>query len=379
MTVKIPFTDLGASQRRLHQEISAAITRVLESGWYIGGPEVAAFERAFAAAVKVPFAVGVANGTDAIALALRALGIGRGDVVIVPALSAYPTTVGVRQAEATPAFVDVDAHGLIDVAEVERVLPSGARAILCVHLYGNCADTTRLRELARQHGVALVEDCAQAHGASRDDTGAGLAGEVAAWSFYPTKNLGALGDAGAVSCRDQAMAQRLARLRNYGQQNRYEHVETGFNSRLDPLQAAILSAKLPSVEAETERRRAIARQYDQALASLENVVPVPLPPRSVPNRHLYPVLLPSKALRDSFQAHLAQAGIETLIHYPIPMPDQQASDPAWGGGRAFPRARKLCETVVSLPCHPDLSDAQVDAVATAALAWSRRGDSRIAR
>lgn len=376
MTFKIPFTDLGASQRRLHKEISAAVARVLESGWYIGGPEVANFERAFAVATGAPFAVGVANGTDAIALALRALGIGRGDVVIVPALSAYPTTVGVRQAEATPAFVDVDGHGLIDVAAVESVLSSsgssGARAILCVHLYGNCADTGALGRLARQYGVALVEDCAQAHGASRDGTAAGLTGDVAAWSFYPTKNLGALGDAGAVTCSDEATAQRLARLRNYGQQNRYEHVETGFNSRLDPLQAAILSAKLPNLEAENTRRRAIARQYDQALASRENLMPVPVPPQSQPNRHLYPVLLPSKELRSSFQAFLADAGIETLIHYPIAMPDQKASAPAWAGGRAFPRARKFCETVLSLPCHPDLSDAQVESVATAALAWSKQ-------
>lgn len=372
MTFKIPFTDLGAGQRRLHKEISAAVARVLESGWYIGGPEVSAFERAFAAAAGVPFAVGVANGTDAIALALRALGIGRGDGVVVPALSAYPTTVGVRQAEATPAFVDVDAHGLIDVTQVEALLAAGARAILCVHLYGNCADTTTLRGLAQKYGAVLVEDCAQAHGASRDGVAAGCAGAMASWSFYPTKNLGALGDAGAVSCADEATAQKVARLRNYGQQNRYEHVETGFNSRLDPLQAAILAAKLPSLAAETARRRAIADRYDRALAAQAQVVPVPVPARSVPNRHLYPVVLPSKDLRSSFQAFLADAGIETLIHYPIPMPDQKASEPSWGGGRAFPRARKLCETVVSLPCHPDLSDEHVDAVATAVLAWSKQ-------
>ncbi len=372
MTLKIPFTDLGAGQRRLHKEISAAVSRVLESGWYIGGPEVAAFERAFAAAAGVPFAVGVANGTDAIALALRALGIGRGDVVVVPALSAYPTTVGVRQAEATPAFVDVDQHGLIDVTQVEALLASGARAILCVHLYGNCADTTTLRGLAEKHRVPLVEDCAQAHGASRDGVGAGLAGAIAAWSFYPTKNLGALGDAGAVSCREEATAQKVARLRNYGQQNRYEHVETGFNSRLDPLQAAILAAKLPSLAAETSRRRAIADRYDHALAANPKVVPVPVPARAVPNRHLYPVVLPTPELRTGFQAFLADAGIETLIHYPIPMPDQKASDPAWSGGREFPRARKLCQTVVSLPCHPDLSDEHVEAIVAAVSAWSRR-------
>jgi dTDP-4-amino-4,6-dideoxygalactose transaminase len=372
MTFKIPFTDLGAGQRRLHKEISAAVSRVLESGWYIGGPEVAGFERAFAAAAGVPFAVGVANGTDAIALALRAIGIGRGDVVVVPALSAYPTTVGVRQAEATPAFVDVDEHGLVDVTQVEALLTSGARAVLCVHLYGNCADITTLRTLAKKHGALLVEDCAQAHGSSRDGVAAGLAGDIASWSFYPTKNLGALGDAGAVSCSDEATAQKVSRLRNYGQQNRYEHVETGFNSRLDPLQAAILSAKLPSLAAETARRRVIADRYDRVLASNSKVVPVPVPPRAVPNRHLYPVVLPTEDLRTSFRAFLGDAGIETLIHYPIPMPDQKASEPAWSGGRAYPRARKLCETVVSLPCHPDLSDEQVESILAAVSAWSKQ-------
>ena len=371
MTFRLPFTDLGASQRRQESEIAAAIARVVASGWYVGGPEVAAFERAFARAAGLPFAVGVANGTDAIALALRALGIGRGDVVVVPALSAYPTTVGVLQAEAIPAFVDVDRHGLMDVAAVERLLPSGVRAILCVHLYGNCANTTVLLGLAKQHGIALVEDCAQAHGASRDGIPAGAAGDVAAWSFYPTKNLGALGDAGAVTCADEAMSLRLARLRNYGQQNRYEHIERGFNSRLDPLQAAILSAKLVHLESENARRRAIGQHYDQALANCPDLVPLPVPPNSIPNRHLYPVLLPSHDLRGGFQAFLANHGIETLIHYPIAMPDQKASDLAWSGGRDFPQARMICSQVVSLPCHPDLSDQQVDEVIAVALQWSQ--------
>ncbi len=373
MTVRVPFTDLGATQRRRQSEISLAVSRVVQSGWYIGGPEVAAFERAFAAAAGLPFAVGVANGTDAIALALRALGIKRDDVVIVPALSAYPTTVGVRQAEAIPAFVDVDRHGLIDVGEVERLLSSGARAILCVHLYGNCADFTALAELARRHQVALVEDCAQAHGASRDGIAAGAAGDIAAWSFYPTKNLGALGDAGAVTCGDQATAERLSRLRNYGQQNRYEHVESGFNSRLDPLQAAVLSVKLQDLEADNTRRRAIGLHYDQALAGNETVVPVPVPARSDPNRHLYPVLLPSASDRARFQAFLSERGIETLIHYPIAMPDQKASDPAWSGNRNFPHARSFCQRVVSLPCNPDLTDAQVEMVIGAIQAWSQQG------
>lgn len=373
MAMKVPFTDLGAGYRRLRAQIDAAIARVLASGWYIGGPEVAAFEAAFARAMALPFAVGVANGTDAIALGLRALGIGRGDTVIVPALSAYPTTVGVLQAEATPVFVDVDEHGLMDVAAVEALLPLPVRAILCVHLYGSCADTIRLGELAVQHGLALMEDCAQAHGASRDGVRAGARGQVASWSFYPTKNLGALGDAGAVTCSDEATAARLARLRNYGQRNRYEHVEAGVNSRLDAVQAAILTAKLDFLESENDRRREIARRYDEQLAlARDRIVPLPVPPGAISNRHLYPVLLPSSAERDVFQAFLAERGIETLIHYPIPMPDQKASHLDWGGGRDFPQARSISSRVVSLPCHPDLAEAQVEELIAALEAWSRK-------
>jgi dTDP-4-amino-4,6-dideoxygalactose transaminase len=369
MAMKIPFTDLGAGYRRLQSEIDAALARVAGSGWYIGGPEVAQFEQAFAQAMAVPFAVGVANGTDAIALGLRALGIGRGDRVVVPALSAYPTTVGVLQAEATPAFVDVDEHGLIDVGQVEPLLAAKAKAIVCVHLYGNCADAIALRRLADGYGAVLIEDCAQAHGASRDGVGAGGTGHAAAWSFYPTKNLGALGDAGAVSCHDEQVAARLSRLRNYGQRNRYEHVERGFNSRLDPMQAAVLTAKLAHLAAENHCRRAIARRYDQALAGCASVRPLPVPPACVPNRHLYPVLLPSETQRDRFQVFMAERGVETLIHYPIAMPDQRASVAEWSAGRKLTRARDLCARVLSLPCHPDLGDAQADEVIASALAW----------
>ena len=372
MMRRVPFTDLAATHKRFLDDVNAAVARVIASGWYIGGPEVEGFERAFAKLAGLPFAVGVANGTDAIAIALRAIGIGRGDVVAVPALSAYPTTVGVRQAEATPAFVDVDAHGLLDVRKLEELPMERVRAVLCVHLYGNCADVVALRRFAEKHGVALVEDCAQAHGASRDGFAAGAAGDIAAWSFYPTKNLGALGDAGAVTCKDATTAARVARLRNYGQQNRYEHVEPGFNSRLDPLQAAILSTKLVHLESENTRRRAIGRRYDQAFAGYDAIALLPVPPNAVPNRHLYPILLPSSEQRGAFQALLADRGIETLVHYPIAMPDQKASEAAWSGDRDFPQARSLCQRIVSLPCHPELSDQQVEDVVAAVSSWSRR-------
>ncbi len=370
---RVPFNGLERAYQRLRSEIDAAWTRVAASGWYVGGAEVETFEARFAAFVGVAHAVGVANGTDAIALALRALGVKQGDRVIVPALSAYPTTVGVVQAGATPLFVDVGEDALIAPDAVAQVLDAqpGVRAVVCVHLYGACADAPALRALVAGRGVALVEDAAQAHGATRFGKRAGTWGDAAAWSFYPTKNLGALGDSGAVTSADEGVAARLRRLRNYGQQNRYEHVEVGFNSRLDPLQAAILAVKLPALEAETRRRRDIGARYDRAFADLGSVLRrVPVRDDGVPNRHLYPVLAASSDERAKLQAALGARGVETLIHYPIAMPDQRASDPAWSAGRAFPVARSICDCVVSLPIHPDLTDDEVEQVVAAVRGWA---------
>lgn len=364
----VPFTDLGAAYRRLRPALDTALARVVASGWYIGGPEVGAFEEAFAAAAGAAHAVGVANGTDAITLALRALGVGAGDEVVVPAVSAYPTTVGIVRAGAVPAFVDVDASGLLDPAAVAAALTPRVRAVVCVHLYGNCAPGAALAALCERHGLVLVEDCAQAHGAARDGRPAGSWGHAAAWSFYPTKNLGALGDAGAVTCADGEVAARLRRARNYGQRNRYEHSEWGINSRLDPVQAAVLAVKLPHLAADNQRRRAVAARYDEAFAGAA-VQPIPVPPGCLPNRHLYPVLLRSGDERQALQVTLNAAGVETLIHYPIPMPDQPASEPVWSGGRAFPAARALCGRVLSLPVYPELSDAQVGTVIAAVSGW----------
>jgi len=366
---KVPFSGLDRAYRRLRPELDAAWERVASSGWYVGGPEVEAFEARFAAFVGVPHAVGVANGTDAIALGLRALGVRPGDEVIVPALSAYPTTVGVVQAGATPRYVDVGEDGLIDPALVERGLAPSVRAIVCVHLYGSCADARALVALAAGRDLPLLEDAAQAHGALRAGQRAGSWGAAAAWSFYPTKNLGALGDAGAVTCADDAMAARLRRLRNYGQQNRYEHVEPGINSRLDPLQAAMLAVRLGALEQETQRRRDIGARYDRAFAGLASVRPLPVPADGTSNRHLYPVLISDASRRPAFQADLGQRGIETLIHYPIAMPDQRASARAWSGDRDFPVARSICERVVSLPLHPDLADEEVERVIEAVVGW----------
>jgi dTDP-4-amino-4,6-dideoxygalactose transaminase len=240
-----------------------------------------------------------------------------------------------------------------------------------VHLYGACADAAALRALVAGRGVALVEDAAQAHLAMRAGSRAGSWGDAAAWSFYPTKNLGALGDAGAVTSADDAVAARLRRLRNYGQENRYEHVEIGFNSRLDPLQAALLVAKMAALEGETRRRRAIGARYDDAFADLGRALrPLPVPAGCEPNRHIYPVLVAAAGDRAAFAAHLDARGVETLIHYPIAMPDQRASDPAWSAGGTFPVARSICERVVSLPVHPDLTEDEVEQVVAAVVAWA---------
>ena len=372
--MSVPFNDPGRIYRRLREPIDAAVASVLAGGWYVGGPVVEKFERDFAAFSGLQQVAGVANGTDAIALALRALGVGAGDRVIVPAISAYPTTVGVYQAGATPLFVDVDQGGLIDVDAVAAVSEPGVKAVVCVHLFGHMADVVRLRALADQRGWAFIEDCAQAHGAACDGRPAGTFGDAAAWSFYPTKNLGAFGDAGAVSTESGAeLGDKLRRLRNYGQRNRYEHVERGFNSRLDPLQAAILSVRLGHLAEETRRRAQIAARYDAALAGLTDLRIVGPRPGTVSSHHLYALLIDrdeGASGRDAFQAALKAGGVETLVHYPIPMPDQAASDPAWSAGRAFPVARAFASRVVSLPFYPDLQDDEVETVTAAVRRWA---------
>lgn len=370
--MKVRFGGLDQQYRRWAADIDAAVRRVLESGYYVGGPEVDAFEKAFAAFVGAPHAVGVANGTDAIALGLIAAGVRPGDEVIVPALSAYPTTVAVVQAGAVPVFVDVQPHnGLIDPARVASAIGPRTRALVPVHLYGTCCDLDALEAICAARGLVMVEDCAQAHGAAFRGRRAGTVGLTAAWSFYPTKNLGAVGDAGAITTRSPELAERLKRLRNYGQANRYEHVERGYNSRLDPIQAAILSVKLRHLEADNMRRRELASRYDAGLRDLEPILPLVIPEDSVSARHLYPVRVQNASRREALQHALAADGIETLVHYPIAMPDQRATLPAWRREDTYEVARRLAACVVSLPLHAELGDAQVDHVVTSVRRWAQ--------
>ena len=339
--------------------VRAAIDRVVESGWFILGPEVEAFEAEFAAASGATHAVGVGNGTDALALILRALGIGPGDEVITTPISAAYTALAVLMAGARPVFADVDPARLtLDASAVARAVGPKTRAILPVHLYGQPADMSGLQAVANQHGLAIVEDCCQAHLATAAGRAVGTIGIAGAFSFYPTKNLGALGDGGAVVTNDAALAERIRRLRNGGQTDRYRHEEPGVNSRLDELQAAVLRARLPFLPAWTASRRTLAASYRAGLSG----APVTLLPE-LDAGHVYHLFVVRTAMRDALEQHLAARGIGALVHYPIPIPLQPAfaaSEPA-----DCPRALAACGEVLSLPLHPGLDEADVRAVVAA--------------
>jgi dTDP-4-amino-4,6-dideoxygalactose transaminase len=346
-------------------EIGRAIDRVVASGWFVLGPEVEAFEREFAAASGAAHAVGVGNGTDAIALALRALGIGPGDEVITSALSAAYTALAIMMIGARPVFVDVDPVRLtIDPNRIADAIGPKTRAIVPVHLYGQAADLRAIAAVAARHHLAIVEDCCQAHLATCDGTPVGTIGAAGAFSFYPTKNLGALGDGGAVVTDDGAIAASIKRLRNGGQTDRYHHQDAGINSRLDEMQAAILRARLPHLRAWTDRRRQLAARYRRRLAA-----PCVEVPAAVDQGHVYHLFVVRSAARRLLQAHLGAAGVETLIHYPVPIPRQPAvasSHPA-----ACPAADRACDEVLSLPLHPALRDDEVDRVADAVNRFER--------
>ena len=337
--------------------VRAAVERVLASGWYILGPEVEAFEAEFAAACGAASAIGVGNGTDAIAVILRALGIGPGDEVITSPLSAAYTALAIMMAGARPVFADVDSQCLtLDAAAVAGAITPKTRAILPVHLYGQAADMQALERVASRHGLALVEDCCQAHLATANGRPVGTIGIAGAFSFYPTKNLGALGDGGAVVTNDSALAERVRRIRNGGQTDRYHHELPGINSRLDEMQAAILSARLPFLAGWTASRRRLASTYRRALSD----APVRVLPERDPG-HVYHLFVVRSAARAALQQQLRNRGIETLVHYPIPIPEQAAvrdQDP-----RECPTAAQACQEVLSLPMYPSLSDAEVEEVA----------------
>lgn len=360
----IPFLDLLPAYHELKPEIDAAVNRVLEGGWYILGPEVEAFEAEWAAYCGAAHAVGLANGLDALILALRALDIGAGDEVIVPSNTFIATWLAVSAVGATPVPVEPDtATHNIDPAQIEAAISPRTRAIMPVHLYGQPADLDPILAIARRHGLKVVEDAAQAHGARYKGKRIGAHGDVVCWSFYPGKNLGAMGDGGAITTDDPALAERIALLRNYGSRQRYVNEEPGMNSRLDPIQAAILRAKLPFLDEWTERRRAIAALYAQGLAGTDLVLPH-VPDWAEPVWHLYVV---RSGGRDALQARLAEAGVGTLIHYPI-APHMQAAYSNLGiAGHDLPIARQFAGEVLSLPMGPQLGLENAQRVVSAIL------------
>ena len=346
----IPFLDLGAAYRELKTEIDAAVHRVLDSGWYILGPEVEAFEAEWAAFCEADHAVGVANGLDALILALRALDIGAGDEVIMP--STYVATwLAVTAVGARPVPVEPDlATHNIDPARIAAAISPATRALLPVHLYGQPADLDPILTIARQHGLTVIEDAAQAHGARYKGQRIGAHGDVVCWSFYPGKNLGAQGDGGAVTTNRADLADRISVLRNYGSRVKYVNEVQGVNSRLDPIQAAVLRAKLPHLDAWTDRRRAIAAAYSEGLKDSGLILPY-VPDLAESAWHLYVVRAPD---RDALQKQLTEAGVGTLIHYPIPSHMQAAYAGLGLAPDALPLAQRLADEVLSLPMGPQL-------------------------
>ncbi len=386
MTSRIPVVDPAAEYARLKPEIDAAVGRVLASGRYIGGPEVEGLELEFAAFCGVTHAVATGNGTDALRFALMAAGAGteerdprsagaaRPEVITSP-LTFIATTEAISQAGARPVFVDVDPGSLtLDPAKLDGALTARTRAIVPVHLYGQTADMGPILDRARRNGIAVIEDACQAHGALHAGRAAGSLGDAGCFSFYPTKNLGACGEGGMVTTERTDIADRVRRLRDHGQSEKYVHAEEGYNGRLDALQAAILRVKLRGLAARNQRRRALAARYGERLLEMglatqgggegrQAGAPLLLPverPRGTHAYHLYTVRVP--AGRDRVRAALLERGIETGIHYPIPLHLQPAY--AWMGlwEGAFPEAERAAREVLSLPLYPEMTDDQVERV-----------------
>lgn len=363
----IPVANPKAQVDALEGEINQAIQRVIQSGRYILGSEVAAFEGEFAAYTGTAHCIGVASGTDALALALKAVGIAAGDEVITVSHSAVATVAAIEQIGAVPVFADIEANTrCMDPSALPSLISPRTRAILPVHIYGQPANIEAILAFAAQEGLKVVEDCAQAHGAEIDGRRVGTFGHAAAFSFYPTKNLGALGDGGAVTTGSPEVAEKLRWLREYGWKERYVSSIPGTNSRLDEIQAAILRVKLPFLARDNERRRAIARCYEEALDGI-NIAPPRQTEKTLHAMHLYVVECEK---RTSLQQFLNKSGIGTALHYPIPIHRQPAYAGRIFGGESLPLTEALYKHILSLPMFPELSDKQVERVCTVLSQWS---------
>jgi len=359
MREPIPFVDLSAQHQRLNAELEAAFARVLEDGAFIQGRHAEEFAQAFSAAHDLPPATGCANGTAALSIALECLGIGPGDEVITPAHCFIATAEAIFRAGAVPVWADIDpATYNLDAKAVEAALTPATKAILAVHLYGTPAPVDVLAELAGARGIALIEDCAQAHLAELAGKKVGTFGDAACFSFYPSKNLGALGDAGLVALKDKDANARAREIIDHGRAEKYRHEEIGFNYRMDGLQAAYLSVKLPYLAAWNDKRRANARLYDQALKARGFKVIEPAQ-GSTPVYHLY---VAEVSNRDEVAAALTQAGIGFGIHYPVPLHRQPAVTAQLGGGPALPETERAADRIISLPMCAEIEAAAITRV-----------------
>lgn len=343
----IPFLDLKKINEQYEEEIVSSIKRVVESGWYILGKEVEAFEEEFAKFCNVKHCIGVGNGLDALTLIIKAYGIGQGDEVIVPANTYIASILAISANGAKPILVEpkLDSYN-INPDLIEQEITKNTKAILAVHLYGQCADMKRINKIAKKYGLKVIEDAAQAHGAKYYDKRAGNLGDAAALSFYPGKNLGALGDAGAITTNDSELAKQLKALRNYGSQKKYVNLFKGVNSRLDEIQACVLRIKLKYIDIENEKRRKVAEYYRKNISNLKIV----LPKVNNEDSHVWHLFVIRTEERDRLQNYLSQNGVETLIHYPIP-PHLQKAYSEWDE-TTYKITEKIHKEVLSLPMSP---------------------------
>lgn len=354
----VPFLDVGFTYRDLKVDIDAAIQRVLDSGWYIQGEEVAAFEAQYAEWCGARHCVGTGNGLDALVLALEAVGVGPGDEVIVPEHTFIATWLAVSRIGATPVPVQPDPHTYqISVQHCAAAITSRTRAIIPVHIYGHPCDMPAIMQLAERYSLKVVTDAAQAHGATINGENIGAMGDVVAWSFYPGKNLGAFGDGGAITTDNEVLAERIRQLGNYGSREKYVHEIAGVNSRLDPMQAAAMRVKLSAIDRWTQRRRDIAALYQDRLQNCGLTLPG-VADWANPSWHLYVVQVPD---RDAFIRKLADNGVPTAIHYPLACHHQGAYAEAFEG-RSFPIAESIAKHCVSLPIGPHISLEQADKI-----------------
>ncbi len=356
----ILMNDFKQDHESLIQAELRATERVLRSGWWVLGNEVKSFEKQWAKYTGTQYAMGVGNGVDALEIGLRSLNISRGDEVITTAMTAFATVLSIFRAGAIPVLADIDANtGMLDAASVARCISPKTRAVMLVHLYGQAGDLGAISQLCNTNNIYLIEDAAQAHGAKYDGKSVGSFGIYSGWSFYPTKNLGAIGDAGAITTNDADLSEKVQQIRNYGQSIRYHHPQIGLNSRLDELQAALLQERLIYLPKWTERRREIAQIYTKAIQN-DHIQLMPLPKDE--ERHVHHLFVIKCSAREKLQNYLLENEIQSLIHYPIPAHKQKPGENLDSDPQGLTITEQYAQEVLSIPCHPALTDSEVNKV-----------------